>query len=79
MTVFFQINVFWPFLLQIHSSHSPYNGFKTKHDRKLQYFTVPIRPILYLIIEKIETSLNNANFFSNKRFLAIYFIDSQFT
>ena len=38
-----------------------------------------MKPILKLIIEKIATSLNNDNFFSNKRILAIYFTDSQFT
>ena len=40
---------------------------------------MPIKPILKLIIEKIATSLYNVNFFSNKRILAIYFADSQFT
>ena len=32
-----------------------------------------------MIIEKIATSLNNDNFFSNKLILAISFADSQFT
>ena len=31
-----------------------------------------------MIIEKIATSLNNDSFFSNKRFLANSFADSQF-
>ena len=40
-----------------------------------------MKPILKLIkiIEKIATSLNNNNFFSNKRILFIYFTDSQLT
>ena len=32
-----------------------------------------------IIDEKIATSLNNANFFSNKRILAISFADSELT
>ena len=79
MSTFFQINAFRPFLLQIHSSHSPNNWFYTKNPEKLHYFTIPIKPILKLIIEKIGTSLNNVNFFSNKRIQTISFADSQFT
>ena len=62
MTTFFQINVFWPFLLQIHSSHSPFSCFYNKNPGKLHYFTIPIKPILKLIIEKIATSLKKDNF-----------------
>ena len=63
MTTFFQINAFRTFLLQIHSSHSPFSFFYDKNPGKLHYFTIPIKPILKLIIEKIANSLNNDNFF----------------
>ena len=41
--IFFPINVFWPFLLQIHSSNRPFSCFHTKNPGKLHYFTKPIR------------------------------------
>ena len=78
MTTFFKIIIFWPNLLQIHSQHSPYNCFYTKNAGKLQYITIPVKPILKLIIENIATSLNNDNFFSNNHILTKSFADSQF-
>ena len=51
---------------------------KPKH-RKNLIFTAPIKSILKLITEKIATSLNKDNSFSNKHNLTKFFAHSQFT
>ena len=45
---------------------------------KIPLKAIPLRPILWLIGEKIATSLHNDNFFSNKHILTKSFEDSQF-